>query len=158
MTTGPPYDHRVTRPGLRLPAAAEREPEYGHDALVVCDNLVRIYQSEGIEVQALQGLDLLVHAGRDDRGRRGLRVRQVHAAAGAGRGRRADGRPGPGGRARPARAVTRAERVRYRRHVVGFVRQQTARNLVALPERRQVVDLPMTIAGTPASRARRAGR
>ncbi len=27
---------------------------------VVCDNLVRIYQTEGIEVVALQGLDLLV--------------------------------------------------------------------------------------------------
>ena len=50
-------------PGLRLPSAPEREPEYGHDALVVCDNLVRIYQSEGIELQALRGLDLLVHDG-----------------------------------------------------------------------------------------------
>ena len=53
----------VTGQGLRLPAAPDREPEYGHDALVVCDNLVRIYQTEGIEVQALQGLDLLVHDG-----------------------------------------------------------------------------------------------
>ena len=49
--------------GLSLPAAPEREPEYGHDALVVCDNLVRIYQTESVEVQALQGLDLLVHEG-----------------------------------------------------------------------------------------------
>ena len=46
-----------------LPDAPERPPEYGHDALVVCDNLVRIYQTEAVEVQALQGLDLLVHAG-----------------------------------------------------------------------------------------------
>ena len=28
---------------------------------LTCDNLVRIYQSESVEVQALQGLDLLVH-------------------------------------------------------------------------------------------------
>src|SRR3954447_17285641 len=48
---------------LSLPAAPQRPPEYGHDALVVCDNLVRIYQTGSIEVQALQGLDLLVHAG-----------------------------------------------------------------------------------------------
>jgi ABC-type lipoprotein export system ATPase subunit len=34
--------------------------EYGADALIVCDNLVRIYQVDQIEVQALQGLDLLV--------------------------------------------------------------------------------------------------
>ena len=27
---------------------------------IVCDRLVRIYQAEGIEVQALQGLDLIV--------------------------------------------------------------------------------------------------
>ncbi len=53
----------MTGAGLTLPAAPPHQPEYGHDALVVCDNLVRIYQAEGIEVQALQGLDLLVHDG-----------------------------------------------------------------------------------------------
>src|ERR1700712_4055022 len=37
--------------------------QFGHDALIVCDNLLRIYQSETVEVQALQGLDLLVHEG-----------------------------------------------------------------------------------------------
>ena len=36
---------------------------FGDGALIVCDSLVRIYQSEGVEVQALQGLDLLVEAG-----------------------------------------------------------------------------------------------
>jgi polar amino acid transport system ATP-binding protein len=36
---------------------------YGHDAQIVCDNLLRIYQSEGVEVVALQGLDLLVDPG-----------------------------------------------------------------------------------------------
>jgi ABC-type glutathione transport system ATPase component len=34
--------------------------ELGAGALIVCDRLVRIYQAEGIEVQALQGLDLIV--------------------------------------------------------------------------------------------------
>jgi ABC-type glutathione transport system ATPase component len=37
--------------------------EYGAGALVACDRLVRIYQAEGIEVQALQGLDLVVERG-----------------------------------------------------------------------------------------------
>ena len=37
--------------------------DYGADALIVCDNVVRIYQVEQIEVQALQGLDLLVNRG-----------------------------------------------------------------------------------------------
>ena len=36
---------------------------YGEGALVVCDRLVRIYAAEGIEVQALQGLDLLISEG-----------------------------------------------------------------------------------------------
>src|SRR5690554_5641564 len=42
--------------GSRVP----KKVEYGRDALIVCDNLVRIYQTGDIEVQALQGLDLLV--------------------------------------------------------------------------------------------------
>src|SRR6185437_12318245 len=37
--------------------------QYGHGALIACDRLVRIYQAEGIEVQALQGLDLTVGKG-----------------------------------------------------------------------------------------------
>ena len=45
------------------PRTTEREPEFGHDALIVCDNLLRIYQTDTVEVQALQGLDLLVHDG-----------------------------------------------------------------------------------------------
>ena len=43
--------------------------------------------------------------------------------------------------------MSRAERVRYRRDVVGFVRQQTSRNLVPYLTAAEVVDLPMTIAG-----------
>ena len=53
----------MTRSELMLPSAPTRGEVYGHDALVVCDNLVRIYQTEAVEVQALQGLDLLVHEG-----------------------------------------------------------------------------------------------
>jgi ABC-type lipoprotein export system ATPase subunit len=37
--------------------------EFGREALVACDAVVRIFRSGGVEVQALQGLDLLVHAG-----------------------------------------------------------------------------------------------
>jgi hypothetical protein len=36
---------------------------YGEGALIVCDRVVRIYVGDGIEVQALQGLDLLVQKG-----------------------------------------------------------------------------------------------
>jgi hypothetical protein len=37
--------------------------DYGAGSLILCDRLVRIYTAEGIEVQALQGLDLLVGTG-----------------------------------------------------------------------------------------------
>src|SRR5499426_4848676 len=43
--------------------AAARGPVYGEHAHIVCDNLVRIYKTEGVEVVALQGLDLLVDQG-----------------------------------------------------------------------------------------------
>src|SRR6201992_3444720 len=47
-----------------LAAAANRDhDDYGAGALSVCDRLVRIYTAEGIEVQALQGLDLVVDQG-----------------------------------------------------------------------------------------------
>ena len=132
--------------GLSLPAAPERQPEYGHDALVVCDNLVRIYQSEGIEVQALQGLDLLVHEGE---------MIAIVGASGSGKSTLLQVLAGvdapTAGRALVAGHdlldLSRSERIRYRRQVVGFVRQQTARNLVPYLTARQVVDLPMTIAG-----------
>src|SRR5260370_28535752 len=43
--------------------AAGRHGDFGAGSLIVCDRLVRIYIAAGIEVQALQGLDLLVAEG-----------------------------------------------------------------------------------------------
>ena len=141
-------------PVLTLPAAPQHEPEFGHDALVVCDNLVRIYQTEVIEVQALQGLDLLVHDGE---------MIAIVGSSGSGKSTLLNVLAGvdapTAGRARVAGHdlvdMSRTEQVHYRRHVVGFVRQQTARNLVPYLTASQVVDLPMTIAGVPRA-ARRA--
>ena len=42
---------------------AQDQPLTGADAMIVCDRLVRIYSGDGIEVQALQGLDLLIAEG-----------------------------------------------------------------------------------------------
>jgi ABC-type lipoprotein export system ATPase subunit len=115
---------------------------------VVCDNLVRIYQSESVKVQALQGLDLLVHEGE---------MVALVGASGSGKSTLLNVLAGvdspTAGRARVAGHdlvdMARRERVHYRRHVVGFVRQQTARNLVPYLTSRQTVDLPLTIAGRP---------
>lgn len=43
--------------------------------------------------------------------------------------------------------MSRGDRVRYRRDTVGFVRQQTASNLIPYLTSRQVVESPMTAAG-----------
>src|ERR1700720_4467829 len=43
--------------------AGRARASYGDGALISCDQLVRIYAADGIEVQALQGLDLLVEEG-----------------------------------------------------------------------------------------------
>ena len=44
-----------------VPAA--KRAGFGDDAVIACDSLVRIYSTAGIEVQALQGLDLLIEQG-----------------------------------------------------------------------------------------------
>jgi ABC-type lipoprotein export system ATPase subunit len=137
-----------------LPRPSERPPEFGRDALIVCESLVRIYQTGSVEVQALQGLDLAVDSGE---------MVAIVGASGSGKSTLLSilaGIDAPtAGRARVDRwsllSMSRADRVHYRRHTVGFVRQQTASNLVPYLTASQVVDLPMTAARVPA-RDRRA--
>jgi ABC-type lipoprotein export system ATPase subunit len=139
---------------LALPKPPQRAPEFGRDALIVCESLVRIYQTGSIEVQALQGLDLVVDGGE---------LVAVVGASGSGKSTLLSilaGIDAPtAGRVRVDRwdllTMSRADRVRYRRSTVGFVRQQTASNLVPYLTSRQMVDLPMAAARTPA-RVRRA--
>jgi ABC-type lipoprotein export system ATPase subunit len=141
---------------MTLQTAAQSRPasEFGANALIVCDNVVRIYQVEQIEVQALQGLDLLV-----DRGE----MVAIVGASGSGKSTLLNVLSGldvpTAGRARVGDwdllRMTAADRLAYRRSVVGFIWQQTSRNLLPYLSAAENVALPMSFAGV---RGRARGR
>ena len=137
---------------LQTDVTRRAAPEFGADALIVCDNVVRIYQVEQIEVQALQGLDLLV-----DRGE----MIAIVGASGSGKSTLLNVLSGldvpTAGRARVGDwdllRMSAADRLAYRRSVVGFIWQQTSRNLLPYLSAAENVALPMSFAGVR-SRAR----
>lgn len=121
---------------------------------VVCDGLVRIFKTEGIEVVALQGLDLVI-----DRGE----MVAIVGASGSGKSTLLNVLSGldepTAGTARVAGhdllGMSPRRRLGYRRHTVGFVWQQTGRNLLPYLTAAENVALPMRLAGTRRGRAAR---
>ncbi|MFE3449164.1 ABC transporter ATP-binding protein [Nonomuraea sp. NPDC059194] len=134
-----------TMSDLEAQATKERAV-FGGDAHIVCDNLVRIYKTEGVEVVALQGLDLLIQKGE---------LIAIVGASGSGKSTLLNVLSGldvpTAGLARVAGmdllSMTAKDRLRYRREVVGFIWQQTARNLLPYLIARENVELPMRLAG-----------
>ncbi|WP_225821395.1 ABC transporter ATP-binding protein [Streptomyces naphthomycinicus] len=152
MTANPSFTelaHRV--------AEADGTPAYGHDALITCDRLVRVFTTDGVEVQALQGLDLLVREGE---------LMALVGASGSGKSTLMNILAGldtpTAGAARVAGrdllTMTAADRLAYRREVVGFVWQQTARNLLPYLTAAQNVALPLQLSGTRKGRRARTER
>jgi len=114
--------------------------------MIVCENLVKIYKIADLEVVALQGLDLTVERGE---------MLGIVGASGSGKttllnilgglDRPSAGRVTVDGQ--DLLKLSDAELNRYRRKKVGFVWQQTSRNLIPYLTAQENVELPMTVAG-----------
>jgi putative ABC transport system ATP-binding protein len=115
-------------------------------AVIVCDNLVKIYKIAELEVFALQGLDLVIQRGE---------LLGIIGASGSGKSTLMNIL---GGLDRPSAGRIWVEGLdllnlsdsaldRYRRTMVGFVWQQGGRNLIPYLNAQENVELPMTLAG-----------
>jgi len=127
------------------------------DILITCDNLVKIYKIAELEVVALQGLELTVERGE---------MLGIVGASGSGKStllnilggldRPSAGRVTVGGQ--DLLKLSDAALNRYRRKKVGFVWQQTSRNLIPYLTAQENVELPMNIAGMSRREKRDWGR
>ncbi|MDQ2688888.1 MAG: ATP-binding cassette domain-containing protein [Chloroflexota bacterium] len=126
---------------------ARARRRFGEGAQIVCDNLVKIYKVADLEVVALQGLDLLVNAGE---------MIAIVGASGSGKSTLLNILGGldvpSAGRAVVAghdlTQMGRRERTRYRRRTIGFVWQQTAKNLLPYLSAVENVEMPMILNGS----------
>jgi putative ABC transport system ATP-binding protein len=138
----------VDLPSAEARARAPRQ-RYGERMLIVCDNLVKIYKVADLEVVALQGLDLLVE--------RGEFVAMV-GASGSGKSTLLNVLGGldvpSAGKAVVAghqlSELSSREQTMYLRRVIGFVWQQTGRNLLPYLSAVENVALPMVFDQVPA--------
>jgi ABC-type lipoprotein export system ATPase subunit len=113
---------------------------------ILCEGLVRIYKRKGVEVVALQGLDLHVGSGE---------LIAIVGASGSGKSTLLNilsGLDSPSaGRAIVAGhdllAMGRAERRQYRLKTCGFVWQRSSDNLLPYLSAVENVDLPQRLAG-----------
>jgi putative ABC transport system ATP-binding protein len=122
--------------------------------IVECENLVKIYKIEELEVVALQGLDMVVERGE---------LMAIVGASGSGKSTLLNIL---GGLDQPSAGKVYVDDEdllkmsyramdRYRREKVGFVWQQTGRNLVSYLTAKQNVELPMIVAGRSPRERRR---
>ena len=123
----------------------------------MCDNLVKIYKVADLEVVALQGLDLLVESGE---------FIALVGASGSGKSTLLNILGGldvpSAGRAIVAghqlAELGPREQTRYLRQVIGFVWQQTGRNLLPYLTALENVALPMVVRRGPGRTSARRGR
>ncbi|HEY7416486.1 MAG TPA: ABC transporter ATP-binding protein [Ktedonobacteraceae bacterium] len=124
------------------------------EQLVVCDNLIKIYENDDLQVVALRGLDLEIVAGE---------MLTIVGASGSGKSTLMNilgGLDTPtAGHVQVAghdlRSLNEKQQTRYRARVIGQIWQQSGRNLIADLNIADNIDLPQILNGTRASRARK---
>lgn len=114
--------------------------------IIECENLVKIYKTDEIEVVALQGLDLVVESGE---------LMAIIGNSGSGKSTLLNML---GALDRPSAGklyvdgvdlfkLTEKQTAFYKRHTVGFVWQNNARNLIPYLTALENIELAMSIAG-----------
>lgn len=123
------------------------------DVIISCDNLVKIYKTDEIEVVALQGLDLEVKKGE---------LMAIVGNSGSGKSTLLNmlgglDKPSAGSLYIDGRNLLKFgenDYIDYKRNVVGFVWQNNARNLVPYLTALQNVEMPMLLKGAKEKRER----
>lgn len=124
---------------------------------IECSGLFKIYKAAELEVVALRGLELTVGEGE---------IIAIVGASGSGKSTLLNilaGYDAPSaGTVRVGNydllQMTNREVVEYRRHEVGFIWQETSRNLFPYLSALENVELPMVISGAPGSERRQRAR